>query len=152
MSTAYSPGGFQNGLELLGQHHVALDLQLAAHEGLHAIQLAFCHGHEVSIRHGNGAVLALQGFEQSGCNDSEGSEETQGTARPQDDLRFRQHCPSSPALADPLPFFRSRTNLPASPPSLITNWKTSAQVAERPSATNTAIVNRPGSIGEAAGA
>ena len=93
MSTAYSPGGFQNGLELLGQHHVALDLQLAAHEGLHAIQLAFCHGHEVSIRHGNGAVLALQDFEQSGCNDSEGSEETQGTARPQDDLRFRQHCP-----------------------------------------------------------
>ena len=27
------------------------------------------------------------------ANDSEGSEETQGTARPQDDLRFRQHCP-----------------------------------------------------------
>ena len=111
MSTAYSPGGFQNGLELLGQHHVALDLQLAAHEGLHAIQLAFCHGHEVSIRHGNGAVLAPQGFEQSGCNDSEGSEETQGTARPQDDLRFRQHCPLHQPWPDPLPFFQVQDEL-----------------------------------------
>ena len=59
MSTACSLGSFQNGLQLLRQHHVALDLQLAAHEGLHAIQLALCHGHEIGIRHGDGAVLAM---------------------------------------------------------------------------------------------
>ena len=32
---------------------------------------------------------------------------------------------SSPALAAPLPFFRSSTNLPSGPASLMTNWKTS---------------------------
>lgn len=40
-----SLGSLQNGLQLLRQHHVAFDLQLATHEGLHSIQLAFGHGH-----------------------------------------------------------------------------------------------------------
>ena len=56
-STLPSLGSLQNGLQLLGQHHVALDLQLATHECLHSVQLAFRHGHQVRICHSDGAIL-----------------------------------------------------------------------------------------------
>merc|ERR1719329_1638034 len=46
----------QDACQLLSQHHVALDLQLATHEGLHAVKLALRHGNKVSIRNGDGAV------------------------------------------------------------------------------------------------
>ena len=62
-----SLSSLQNGLQLLGQHHVALDLQLATHEGLHSIQLALRHGHQVRICHSDGAILAASRIQAKGA-------------------------------------------------------------------------------------
>merc|ERR1712000_294235 len=49
-------GSLNDAGELLCQHHVALDLQLATHESLHAIEFAIRHRQEISIGHRDGAV------------------------------------------------------------------------------------------------
>mmetsp|Transcript_22996 Transcript_22996/g.44081 ORF Transcript_22996/g.44081 Transcript_22996/m.44081 type:complete len:109 (+) Transcript_22996:29-355(+) len=49
---------FEDGLQLLGQHHVSLNLQLTSHEGLHAIKLALSHGDHVSIRDGDSHICS----------------------------------------------------------------------------------------------
>merc|ERR1719436_2024208 len=48
--------GLEDALQLLSQHHVSLDLELAAHESLHAIELAVRHGDHVRVCHYDGAV------------------------------------------------------------------------------------------------
>lgn len=71
-----SLGSLQNGLQLLRQHHVAFDLQLATHEGLHSIQLAFGHGHQVCICHGDGAILGTSSKQQVKTSQTSGSSST----------------------------------------------------------------------------
>lgn len=52
-----------HGAELHSQTHVALDLQLALHERLLAVELAARQGHEVAVLHADSAVgLALFAF------------------------------------------------------------------------------------------
>eukprot|EP00413_Alexandrium_margalefii_P030695 CAMPEP_0204578804 /NCGR_PEP_ID=MMETSP0661-20131031/43140_1 /ASSEMBLY_ACC=CAM_ASM_000606 /TAXON_ID=109239 /ORGANISM="Alexandrium margalefi, Strain AMGDE01CS-322" /LENGTH=136 /DNA_ID=CAMNT_0051587767 /DNA_START=42 /DNA_END=452 /DNA_ORIENTATION=- len=48
--------GLEDALQLLRQHHVPADLQLPAHEGLHAVELPLHHRHEVAVGHGDGHV------------------------------------------------------------------------------------------------
>merc|ERR1719387_2498019 len=53
---AASLHGCEHRCELLSEHHVSLDLELAAHESLHAVELALHHRDPVSIGHRDCAI------------------------------------------------------------------------------------------------
>jgi len=67
-------GGLEHGVKLGGEHHLALDLDLAGHEGLLAVELSRGEVKEVSIGDDDGDVGLGSGAGGDGASGSLGIE------------------------------------------------------------------------------